>query len=118
MTTGILGLCAGTWLTISAFVWHHTPLQMANAIVCGILVVLATLAAIYRRAAPRVEIALAVWIFASSVFSFSIHEPTLWNNILCAVVVLVGAGGRARTYPGARGAGPIAKPPEAARRSG
>ena len=90
MTERLIGIIAGTWLTSSAFIWRHSPLQKVNAIVCGLLAVGLAIASIYAPRARQWAAALALWVFVSAVFTFSITEMTLWNNAVCAVAILLG----------------------------
>jgi hypothetical protein len=91
MTERFIGMMAGTWLASSAFIWRHAPLQKANAIVCGCL---AIAIAILDISAPRARFlagVLALWIFLSAILTVSLAEMTLWNNVVCAVAIVVSA---------------------------
>jgi len=86
----LVGAVAGTWLLASAFIWRHSALQKVNAILSGLLAVGIAMLDLYVPRARILAAALALWVFASAVFSFSINEMTLWSNGACAVAIVLG----------------------------
>jgi hypothetical protein len=90
MRPRLIGIMAGTWLLASAFIWRHSPLQKLNAILCGLLTIGIPIFDLYAPRARALAGALALWVFLSAVFSFSINEMTLWSNGVCAVAIVLG----------------------------
>jgi hypothetical protein len=90
MRVRLIGIIAGTWLLASAFIWRHSPFQKVNAILCGLLAIGIGILDLYASRARVVVAVLALWIFLSAVFSFSINDMTLWSNGACAVAIVLG----------------------------
>jgi hypothetical protein len=89
MTERLIGIMAGTWLTCSALIWRHSPLQKVNAILCGVLAVGIAIVTIYAPRARYLAGVLALWIFLSALFTLPIKEMTLWSNVVCAAGILL-----------------------------
>lgn len=79
----------GVWLFISAFVWQHTPAQMTNTWILGVLCVAFALIAMAAPPARYLNTALAVWLFISAWVLPTIHRGTIWNNVLCAIAIFI-----------------------------
>jgi hypothetical protein len=90
MRVRLIGIIAGTWLLASAFIWRHSPFQKVNAILCGLLAIGIGILDLYASRARALVAVLALWIFLSAVFSFSINDMTLWSNGACAVAIVLG----------------------------
>jgi hypothetical protein len=82
-------MALGIWLVISAFAWTHMMGERANTWVLGLLIVLASLGAMY---APRVRFLttlFAIWLFIATLVIPHSQSETLWNNCIVAVLVFV-----------------------------
>ena len=90
MTKRLIGILAGIWLAYSVFLWRHSPLQKVNGIAGGFLAVSIVVVNIYSPRARYLAGVLALWIFFSAVFTFPIHQITLWSNAACALGIVVG----------------------------
>jgi hypothetical protein len=90
MAERFVGIMAGTWLVSSAFIWRHAPLQKTNALVCGLLAIAIAIFTTYAPRARYLAAVLALWVFVSAVFAFSVHELTLWSNVICAAGIVIG----------------------------
>ena len=86
-----LNLAVGMWLVVSAFAWGHSSGQMANAIVCGALVVTLAVVGFFRRQAWSAEGAVALWLFFSSILTLNLGEFTLAHNVVCAAILMATA---------------------------
>jgi hypothetical protein len=85
-----INLVVGLWLIASTFVWPHTPLQLANALVvgagCAIAAGLATRAPHVRY----VNVGLGLWLYASGWFVPVARTATLNNHaIISAIMILI-----------------------------
>lgn len=85
-----VSIMAGTWLVASAFIWRHAHLQKANALVCGLLAIVIAIFTTYAPRARYLAGVLALWVFVSALFAFSVKEVTLWSNVVCAVGIAIG----------------------------
>jgi hypothetical protein len=73
----------GVWLLVSAIALHATGLQMSNAIVVGVLVILAAgIAAFVIPEARFANTALGIWLFLSSLMALGPSEAMLWNDVV------------------------------------
>ena len=79
----------GIWLFISAFVWAHTPAQQTNTWLCGLLCIAFALWASAAPAVRYLNTALAVWLFISVWALPAVSAATVWNNIICSVLIFV-----------------------------
>lgn len=77
----------GVWLFISAFVWRHSPQQLTNTWILGVLCVAFALIAIAVPEARYLNTALAVWLFISAFVLPRVSLGTVWNNALVAVAI-------------------------------
>jgi hypothetical protein len=77
----------GVWLFISAFVWPHSPFQMTNTWLCGLLCIVFAFLAFAIPAARYLTTALAVWLFVSAFALPSFGRGTIWNNTLVAIAL-------------------------------
>ena len=83
----ITNLLLGSWLFVSAFAWYHAPAHFNNSWVCGLL---GAAFALLSLAVPRVRLlntALAVWIVVSTLALPALDGPTLWNNLVVALLM-------------------------------
>jgi hypothetical protein len=79
----------GLWLIASSVVWPHSPSQILNACVVGVLVVLVALVALTANPRARyVNSALAVWLFASVFLLPTASRWTAWNDLFVAIMIL------------------------------
>ena len=82
-----VNLALGAWLTISAFLWHHSPSQFSNSWSVGSLCFV--VAALARLTPPLRygNTALGVWLLVSTPLLGGIDTPTAVNNILTAIAI-------------------------------
>lgn len=79
----------GIWLFISAFVWAHTPAQQTNTWMVGLLCIAFALWASAAPAVRYLNTALAVWLFISVWALPAVSAATVWNNIICSILMFV-----------------------------
>jgi hypothetical protein len=85
-----LNALIGLWLLISAFAWPHSSVQLVNAAVVGVLVMLAAgIAAFVLPEARFANTALGIWLFMSALASLGTYEATTWNNIVVGGIVVL-----------------------------
>ena len=84
-----LNLILGIWLILSAFIWPHSPAQVTNAIVVGVLFAIFALIALRLPAFRFPNAILAIWLFISSWTLPSGTSGTIWNNVIVSIVVFV-----------------------------
>jgi multisubunit Na+/H+ antiporter MnhB subunit len=83
----VVNLVLGAWLFASAFIWAHTRAQLTNTWILGVVMVICALIALRVSAARYVNTVLSVWLFISAFALPRIHQGTVWNNALVAVVI-------------------------------
>jgi hypothetical protein len=86
---GAISVVLGTWLFISAFVWHDSHAQATNTWICGVLCVVIAIVGMGVPWARYLNTAVAVWLFVSAWALPTERIPTLWNNVLCAIALFV-----------------------------
>lgn len=79
----------GIWLIISAFVWPHTAGAQTNTWILGVLIAIAAIWAMFTPTVRFLNTILALWLFFSTLVIRHTEAATLWNNLICAVVVFV-----------------------------
>jgi hypothetical protein len=84
-----INLLLGVWLFISAFAWPHTMAEMTDAWVVGLLIVAASVIAMYWPTARYANTVLAIWLFFSSLGFPHQHTATIWNHVIVAIIVFV-----------------------------
>jgi hypothetical protein len=85
----ILSAIAGAWLFASAFAWPGNFAQIANAWICGGLVVVISGIGVYAPQARYLNALLAMWIVISP-FTLPSHGAAIaWNTIFMGLVVFV-----------------------------
>jgi hypothetical protein len=89
MEARVLNILLGIWLFISAFVWAHTPAQLTNTWILGVLCVVFALIAMRRNEVRFLNTALAVWLFISAFVLPSHSRATVWNNALVAIAIFI-----------------------------
>lgn len=80
-------LLLGAWLFASRFAWTHSAIQFANT---GVVSVLYTALAAAALGVPRVRyvnVAVAVWLFASAWLLPRAAEATLWHNVAVSIAM-------------------------------
>lgn len=82
-------LVLGIWLFISAFIWPHSGAEQTNTWILGILIVLASIAAMYAPPARYLNTVFGIYLFVSSWLMPHVNAGTLWNNLIVAVLVFV-----------------------------
>lgn len=83
-----INLVLGSWLFVSAFLWPHGPVQRANTLTVGLLLVVFALVAMRAPAARWVNTFLCVWLFVS-VWMLPHRNPgTMWNDAVVAFLAL------------------------------
>lgn len=97
-----VNIVLGVWLFISAFLWRHSPAQMTNTWILGILCVIFAVAALYEPRARYLNTALAVWLFISSWALVTFNQGTVWNNALVAIAIFFVSLVPIAARPGAR----------------
>lgn len=89
MSARIVNVVLGAWLFVSAFVWRHSPPQLTNSWVVGVLCVAFALIAMSMPSARYLNTALSIWLFLSAFLLPRISTATLWNNVLVAIAIFV-----------------------------
>ncbi len=84
-----INLVAGVWLFISAFVWPHTAAAQNNTWIVGVLIVLASLWAMFAPSVRFINTILAVYLFISTFGIFHQNPGTVWNNVIVSIIVFV-----------------------------
>lgn len=84
-----VNLALGIWLFISTWVWPHTPASYTNTWICGVLITLASIWALYEPKARWLDAVIAVWLFFSSWAFWHTSQATAWNNWILAIIVFV-----------------------------
>ncbi len=78
-------LAIGILLVVSVFAWHHSPAQLGNTGIMGI--VIAALALLAGPVAFRIATPIAaMWLFCSTFVLPEADPQTVWNNCLLAVL--------------------------------
>ena len=82
-----VNLALGSWLTASAFLWHHSPSQFSNSWSVGSLCVV--VAALARLTPPLRygNTALGAWLLLSTPLLGELDLATGVNNILTAIAI-------------------------------
>lgn len=89
MQARIVNILLGIWLFISAFIWIHTPAQMTNTWIVGLLAVLFSAIALAVPRARYLNTVLAVWLFISVWVIPTVALGTMWNNVLVAIAIFI-----------------------------
>ena len=89
MSARMANVVLGVWLFISAFVWAHSPQQMTNTWILGVLCVAFALIAMSVPQARYLNTALAIWLFVSAFVLPRVSAATVWNNVLCAIAIFL-----------------------------
>lgn len=84
-----INLLLGVWLFISAFAWSHTMPEMTDAWIVGLMIVAASIIAMYWPPARYANTILAIWLFFSSLGFPHQHVATIWNHVIIAIIVFV-----------------------------
>jgi hypothetical protein len=86
----VVNALLGIWLIVSAFAWPHSPAQMTNAWIVGIVAAVFALGALLVDARIRyLNTVVAIWLFIS-VWALPGAQPaTAWNSIIVAFVLFV-----------------------------
>ena len=88
MTAKMFNVVVGTWLIVSAYAWPHDERMLKATIVCGLLTVLLSIAALFADRAPRyLIIGVASILLVFSAAHVGRHDPVFWNNLVVAFVV-------------------------------
>jgi hypothetical protein len=87
--TRIVSLVLGAWLFISAFLWHHSSAQFANAWIMGALVVLFSFMANRFAQARYATAGIGAWLFVSSFFLPRATTATSWNHVLVGLALIM-----------------------------
>ena len=90
MRARIANIALGLWLFVSSFLWPHTPAQLHNAWVVGIIVVTAGLIGISGVHWPRhVNAACGGWLIVSALFLSRGGGATFWNHVIVGFALAV-----------------------------
>jgi len=89
MPARVANIVGGVWLFVSAFIWQHSPQQMTNTWIVGLLCVAFGLVALAVPEARYLNTALSIWLFVSAFVLPRVSEGTLWNNVICAIAVFL-----------------------------
>jgi hypothetical protein len=81
-------LVIGAWLIVSTFLWDHTPAQMTNDQISGVLAIGFGALAMAMPAGRYLSALLGVWIFFSSWVVSTQSAGTVWTNVLCGIVIV------------------------------
>lgn len=84
---GLFNAALGFWLLCSALLWPHSTLQMTNALVCGAVIVVASLAATRYPQTRYISSVAAVWLLLSGWALPMTTSTTFWNNLLISFAV-------------------------------
>ena len=84
-----LNIALGIWLFISTWAWPHSASSYTNTWVCGVLITLASIWALFQPAARWITALIAVWLFFSSWAFWHVSRATAWNNWILAIVVFL-----------------------------
>jgi hypothetical protein len=90
MLIRILNAFVGLWLFASALLFQRSSPQFFNVFLVGILATGLGVASILgRHGARRLNFVLGLWLFVSAL---AIHQPSagaLFNQIVCAVLLVI-----------------------------
>jgi hypothetical protein len=86
-TPRIVNIILGVWLFISAFTWMHTPAQLTNTWIVGVLSAAIAALALADSRLRYANTALAIWLFFSTLFLPAVAAATVWNNVIVAIVM-------------------------------
>jgi hypothetical protein len=89
MSARVINVILGVWLFISAFAWQHSPQQLTNTWVLGVLCVAFALIALAMPQARYLNTVLAVWLFISAFVLPRANSGTVWNNALVAIAIFL-----------------------------
>ena len=84
-----MNLLLGLWVLASAFAWPHDELAQTNTWICGLLIALFAILAIYEPTMRYVNTVLGAWLVLSTVFVFEATTATRWNNVLVGLAVFI-----------------------------
>jgi hypothetical protein len=79
----------GAWLFVSAFVWPHSPAEMAGACVVGALCITFACVATVHPSVRYLNTALAIWLLFSDIALPSRSVATAANALLVGVLVFI-----------------------------
>jgi len=102
MPARVANIVVGVWLFISAFLWRHSPAQMTNTWVLGLLCVAFALVALAVPEARYLNTALSIWLFLSAFVLPRVSQLTVWNNVISAVAIFLLSLAPAEVAPGVR----------------
>ena len=100
----VANLILGLWLVISpwALAYMMETVPMWNAIIVGIVIAVAAIAALvaFHKWEEWVNVALAVWLIVSPfALDYASHATVLWNQLIVGVLVGILALWTALTTP-------------------
>jgi hypothetical protein len=83
----INALC-GAWLLLSAFLWTHSEAQFRNAIVVGVMAIIAAVSAAAKPPLRYLNSILGVWLLVSVWTLPRMSMATLWNDVLIGAALI------------------------------
>jgi hypothetical protein len=116
----IANLILGAWLFISAFIWPHSPAQMTNTWIMGLIIAVLALISMAASQARYLNTAASIWLFISVWVLPGGNAGTQWNNAVVAILVFLFslAPGPSRPLGEATTPGPRRTPPAPPRERG
>lgn len=81
-------LLLGAWLFSSSLLWPHSGGSCANAMLTGLFLIGISLAALRRPPLRWLNLAAATWLVVSSLLVWHSTPRTLYNHLICALLVL------------------------------
>jgi hypothetical protein len=92
MFVRILNALLGLYLFVAAFFWPQVRVQFLNVLLVGVLTTAFGLASILgKHHARKVSAGLGFWLFLSGLVLPSATPGALFNQIVCAVLLVVTA---------------------------
>lgn len=78
----------GAWVVISAFVWPHSPAQMLNTVICGVLTMAFALVAVERPQLRFLGTAVGAWLLFNAFALGSSVLVTAWNDVFAGIAII------------------------------
>ncbi len=83
----------GAWLVISPFVlgFAHAPAGIANNVALGAAIIILSFAGVKYGLCRAANVLLGAWCYGSAFILYVPDKLYLWNNLILAFAVIIGA---------------------------
>lgn len=78
----------GFWIFVSTYAWPHRESEATNALVCGAIVIDASIASLRMPSLQRLVTAVGLWLFLSPFVLPNHGLVTTWNEIFVGISLI------------------------------